>query len=317
VITTVTGVVAKHELGFCQFHEHVMVRRGVPAQLDAALCAQDEEKSGQEVADFSRAGGRTLVDAQPIGCGRMPAELAHISRQTGVHIVASTGFHVRRFYPVSHWLFEAPQEELENLFRFELTQGMYEDADRSMAGAVTEYRAGIIKAACEDGPLDSVQRRLFSAAAYAAMDSNVPIMIHVDRGSDPVTLFHFLTKLGMPPQKLVFCHLDRAMPDQTTARQLCKEGAMLELDTIGRFKYHSDEDEIKIIFDLLDAGFENQILLSLDTTSRRMRTYGGGIGLTYLIETFLPMLKREGLSSELIYTIMVDNPSRILETDRY
>lgn len=115
-VTTVLGEISPEALGFCQMHEHIMLRKGVPASLDPALMADDIEKSTQELLMFRTAGGCTVVDAQPIGCGRMATELAEVSLRSGITIISSTGFHVRRFYPSGHWLFDMTEANLEKLF---------------------------------------------------------------------------------------------------------------------------------------------------------------------------------------------------------
>lgn len=65
-VTTVLGGISPEALGFCQMHEHIMLRKGVPASLDPALMADDIEKSTQELSLLRAAGGCTVVDAQPI-----------------------------------------------------------------------------------------------------------------------------------------------------------------------------------------------------------------------------------------------------------
>lgn len=309
---TVLGEIAPEALGFCQMHEHIMLRRGVPAALDSALEAEDMDKSTQELAAYRAAAGSALVDAQPIGCGRMPAELAEVSRRSGVAVIASTGFHVRCFYPAEHWLFAMRESELEELFCREIEVGMYENADRKPGGTVTQHRAGIVKAALEAGTPDRTAQRLFFAAASAARCCHVPLMIHTDKGSDPLALLDHLVSVGLDPGQMIFCHTDRTMPNGQIAKTLCREGAYLEYDTIGRFKYHSDEEEIKRIGEILDAGAEDRLLLSLDTTNRRMRSYGGSIGLDYLLGTFLPLMRGHGISAETIRRLMYENPRRVL-----
>lgn len=44
-VTTVLGGISPEALGFCQMHEHIMLRKGVPASLDPALMADDIEKA--------------------------------------------------------------------------------------------------------------------------------------------------------------------------------------------------------------------------------------------------------------------------------
>lgn len=312
VITTVTGDIPASELGICQCHEHIMLRPGVPAALNPALQADDVGKSALEVAQYIRCGGTSLVDAQPVGCGRMPAELKQIAEDTGAVLIASTGFHLQRFYPTQHWIHTIAQTRLEELFVHELTVGLYENADRALAGPVLPIRAGIIKTACEGGPLSQNSRRLFAAAARAALQCETAVMIHTEKGCDPLEVLDYLCGFGLPPQQLIFCHLDRTMSDQRAAAQLCKEGAYIEYDTIGRFKYHNDHEEMRRIFALLEQGFVRQILLSLDTTNQRMRSYGGEIGLDYLLNVFLPMLESTGAAPEVLHTIMRENPAHAL-----
>ena len=54
-VTTVLGGISPEALGFCQMHEHIMLRKGVPALLDPALMADDIEKSTQELHSQSAA----------------------------------------------------------------------------------------------------------------------------------------------------------------------------------------------------------------------------------------------------------------------
>ena len=252
------------------------------------------------------------MDAQPIGCGRMPEELARISQETGVHIVASTGFYLQRFYPEGHWLYTCSERQLEELFCSELSYAMYENADNALKGPVVKRRAGLIKTACEGETLSPLSKKLFTAAVNASLACDAAIMIHTEAGSKPLALFSFLTGLGVSPERLIFCHLDRAIPEETVAHQLCSEGAFVEHDTIGRFKYHSDEEELRLILNLLNGGYQDNLLLSLDTTNQRMMSYGGSIGLTYLLKQFLPALSRAGVPEEVLCTITMKNPMRAL-----
>ena len=89
---------------------------------------------------------------------------------------------------------------------------------------------------------------------------------------------------------------------------------MLEYDTIGRFKYHDDESECRLIAHMIEQGYEKQLLLSLDTTAQRLASYGdSSIGLTYLLRKFIPLLKRFGVSDQTIDSIMIGNPMRIFQ----
>jgi phosphotriesterase-related protein len=323
VITTVLGDLAPEELGFCQSHEHLFIGRGRSAEINPVLCIDDLSKSLAELEGYYRAGGRALVDAQPPDCGRDARALAELSRRTGVHIIASTGFHRMIYYPENHTIFKAGADELTSFFLGELNQGMYVEEEPACAepgfgvpaGGQSAGRAGQIKTALEKGAFDRQSQKLFIAAAEAAKESGCAVMVHVERDADPIALADFLQKEGLAPEQLIFCHLDRAIGDLGVHRELCRRGAYLEYDTIGRPKYHSDEREAEIVLQMTEAGFAGQLLMSLDVTRARLSSYGGSPGLCHLIESFIPLLKSRGLTEDHIRLFFADNPSKAFARD--
>ncbi len=312
-IVTVLGTISKDGVGFCQCHEHIMLSKGKSFEINPVLCLDDPEKSLEEVKRYRLAGGGTVLDAQPGGCNRMAEELAYISRESGVNIIASTGFHKLVFYPEGHWIFTVSQEEMEDFLVKELTEGMYTDADRGLFIRQCGARAGFIKTALDVEGLSPIYRRLFSAAAGAAIRTNRFIMVHIEQAADPIYLLDFLMKKGVSPQNLMFCHMDRACKDLEVLKQVLKAGVYLEFDTIGRFKYHSDEYEIQLLQELIAAGYENQLLFSLDTTRARFKAYdASAVGLDYILTTFVPKLRRAGIKEETIRKISEENCVRFL-----
>ena len=72
--------------------------------------------------------------------------------------------------------------------------------------------------------------------------------------------------------------------------------------------YHAFLRDLFQIQQVLDWGFERQLLLSLDTTAQRLKHYTpDGIGLTYLLHSFLPMLKNSGVPEKTIDKICREN----------
>ena len=175
-IRTVTGDISPLELGYCQCHEHLLLAKGKSYTIDPSLYMDDEKKSADELLSYYAAGGRALVDAQPVGCGRMADGLRRISEASGVKIIASTGFHKLLFYPEDHVVYRSSAEELAELFAGELMLGMFVDhvngeAPFTERGAA---KAGIIKTASDGRDITSgedvlpIYRKLFTAAAMAA-----------------------------------------------------------------------------------------------------------------------------------------------------
>lgn len=321
IISTVLGDIRPGDLGFCQSHEHLFIRRGRSAEINPVLCIDDLSGSLRELTDYYQAGGRALVDAQPPGCGRDPRMLAELSRRSGIHIIASTGFHRMLYYPEDHWIFKAGTDTFARFCLAELEEGMCQEESGSpesgapargafFRGGQSTGKAGQIKTALEAGPPDRQSQKLFAAAAAASRESGCAVMVHVEPGAAPADLADFLLKQGLSPERLIFCHLDRAVGDLGVHRELCRRGSCLDYDTIGRPKYHSDEREAEIILEMTEAGFAGQILLSLDTTRARLRAYGGSPGLGHIIENFIPLLKDRGLGEEYLRMFFIENPAR-------
>ena len=312
-IVTVSGPIAPEELGFCQCHEHIAMSKGKSWYLNPALRIDDMAKSLEEVRRYKSCGGDSFIDAQPCGCNRMAEELRKLSVKSGVHIIASTGFHKLCFYPDSHWIHSISEAELEKVFVRELTTGMYTDADCTYPSVQSSVKAGIIKTAYDTEELSPRYKKLFRAAASASLKAERIIMIHVEQDTNPILLQDFLLNLGMQPENLMFCHMDRACRDIRTHKDILKKGSYLEFDTIGRFKYHSDEHEIQIIQSLVDIGYATQLLYSLDTTSDRLMSYNpDAIGLNYILTKFNASLKSSGISEDIIHMLSIENPARIL-----
>lgn len=313
MIHSVCGEIAPEELGHCQIHEHIYVRPTPMSGKNPALCIDCFDRSLEELRSYKAAGGTTLVDAQPVGAGRDAALLERMSRDSGVSIIASTGCHLLGFYPQESWIHRLDEEELYALYRDEIDVGMlpWQPDASSRPKSLSGIRAGLVKAAIpEEGPVGRY-KILLRACARAAADTGVPLMLHTEFGRQVEAALTLCFACGMAPEKLVVCHVDRQTADWGVHDAAASAGVYLDYDTVGRFKYHSDEEEIALLWHMVDAGFEDRILLALDTTAARLTSYGGEIGLDYLLTRFLPRLKREGLPETIIRKFNLENCRRL------
>lgn len=312
-IQTVLGVLDAAALGHSQIHEHVFVRFTPMAQQNPALCMDDFDRSLEELKVYHAAGGRFLVDAQPVAAGRDAEVLRALSLESSVAVTASTGYHLLGFYPSDCWIHALDEEALYQLYLSELKEGMlpWNEDSKQRPPRRTDIRAGLVKAAI---PAEGAVGRygiLLRAATRAAVAGDVPLMLHTERGEGALDAITLCGALGLPPHRMVICHADRQAADFTAHEAIAATGAYLDYDTIARFKYHSDEDEVALILHMLEGGYGDCLLLALDTTAGRFSSYGGEIGLAHLLESFLPVLRRAGASDRAIERMTAGNCRRL------
>lgn len=312
-IQTVNGTIMADQITFCHSHEHLMINKGTSFSVNPNLCIDDYTKSLEEIKNFAAGGGTTIVDCQPVGCGRAADALSKLGHESGVQIIASTGFHKMIFYPEDHWIFTYTTKQLSQIFLHEISTGMYIDCDYHEPENWINAKAGMIKSAFDIGGLDHQYIKLFNAAVTAAKQTDIPLMVHIEQGSAPMELIAYLVQQKIDLNRVIFCHMDRACPDIDLHKEICRYGVFLEYDTIGRFKYHDDDREAEIFSEMIKAGYEDHLLFSLDTTRERLKSYNSaGVGLTYILKTFIPVLKKHGITDEQINKFACLNPRRIL-----
>lgn len=312
-IMTVDGPVRDTQFGFCHSHEHLFIAEGQSAKVNPALRIDSFSKTLAELELYRKAGGRSIVDAQPVGCGRMADLLVRASRESEVRIVAATGFHKLTFYPSDHWIHSFSADQLAQLFQTELENGMYLDGDSSIPSQRIPALPGVIKTASDLEGITPKYRKLFEAAAWAARQTGTPILSHTEMGKAALDQIRLFLDYGLPAESIIICHLDRTLMDLDYQLRVAASGVYLEFDTIGRFKYHSDEKEVDFIVKLVERGYEDRILLGLDVTRERMKNYGGNLGLDYIAVSFLPMLKKAGLPDEVIAKFTIHNPAQAFQ----
>lgn len=301
MIRTILGDIAPDKLGWCQCHEHLFLADGPSRKVSGSLYMNDYGKSLAELMLYKNAGGVSLVDAQPYGCGRMAAELVRASRESGVNIVSVTGFHKTEFMEAG--VLDKGGDALTRIYIDEVTKGM----DGLSA------RAGIVKCAAVTGEMDvnAGYAMLFEAAAHAAAETGAPVLVHMDTDADAMKLLSYYERFGIEPGRVIICHMDRACADIKVHEAVAETGAYLEYDTIHRLKYKSDEDELSLIAHMVERGFGHKLLVGMDTTNERLKSYGAAFGLDFIRETFSGMLAAR-IGQAAVEAITAGNPAKAL-----
>lgn len=313
IVTTVLGDIDASRMGHCQPHEHVYILETPALMTNKELRINNLQASKDELRLYKEAGGDTIVDAQPVATGRDANALAEASKVSGVNIIACTGYHIFLFYEKEHWIYTADEKLLAEFFAEELNSGMYLGGRYSFPRYKTNIKAGAVKAMITaEGAVGRV-KTLLRAAGRAASISGAPHILHTESGIGALQALEILSGVGVPPERVLVCHADRQSIDYDLNLEIVKAGAYLEYDTITLFHYHDNETEIRLILHMLEHGYEDQLLISTDTTTDRMKSYGGKVGMDYILTEFIPKLKAAGISEHLISKMVRDNPAKALK----
>src|SRR5712691_6773585 len=163
MIRTVLGDIEPAALGVCDAHEHLLLASPLlpGEELD------DVELAIEDARALAAAGAQAVVEWTPIGLGRDLAGLARVSREAGLHVVASTGLHRDAHYPDDHWA--RRERGLADLFVRELTAG--------------DVRAGVIKCGAGYHRATAFERTVLEAAAAAHAQTGAPVCVHTEQGT--------------------------------------------------------------------------------------------------------------------------------------
>lgn len=312
MIRTVLGDIPAENLGRTDYHEHAF--QTSPLLPEDKL--DDAERSAGELSQLRDSGFSAMIDATPIGLGRMPETLAQISATAGLQVVASTGAHRDAHYEPGHWLQELTVPQLGELFSSEIRIGMLHADQRTAATARTRddhpVRAGIIKAGIEYWRITRFERRVLEAAAMTHCETGAPLMVHLEAGSAAFEVLDLLHADGVDIGAVVLAHVDRN-PDPGLHADLARRGAYLGYDGFARPRYWPDSVLIDCLTRSAAAGALDRVLLGGDVARRtRYVAYGGMPGLRYLGERVVPRLLAAG-HGELVKHALTLNPARLLD----
>lgn len=309
-IRAVLGDVAAEDLGICYAHEHIIIDESYLTQMFPEFLLDDVAKGATELADFYRIGGRAVVDSMPCDCGRNVEKLAEVSRRSKVSILCPTGIHLAKYYPGGHWAKRMSAEELADVFVADIVTGI----DRNdYGGPVVErtgYKAGLIKVAGGRDRLDGHEKKIFKAAALAHVRTGAPILTHSEQGNGALEQVEWLERHGVDARNVVLSHTDRK-PDLGYHKEIMSTGVFVEYDSAFRWKPEQGNPTADLIVALFGGGFGGQIMLGMDAAKYQYwRSYGGGPGLTFLLDRFWPRLREMGMGADDFETIFRRNPAR-------
>jgi phosphotriesterase-related protein len=343
---TVTGKVKANSLGVVLPHEHAFIdlRALVPApqMISAKVLAQeqvtlanlgklhrnpyalldnavldDEAVMQEELLEFKKAGGTTIVDLTLRDIGRDPILLARLSRAIDIRIIAGCGYYIQASHPA----------DMDGKTVESITAEMLHDIRHGIDG--TTIRAGVIG---EIGTSDIIypnERKTLLAAAAVQQETGLGLHVHTDLwATNGDEVIRILTAQGADPTKICINHIDVNLK-LDYMKGLLDQGVYIEFDNFGKEFYADrrhrsvlrglfarDIDRVRAIKTLIDAGHLSRILISTDVCLKTCLHRYGGWGYDHLLTHIVPMMEDEGITPDQIDTLMRDNPAAFLDDGR-
>lgn len=309
-VNTVLGPVSTEELGFVAVHEHIGY--GMPGcELDSRWWKTPQERYAETVPKlraFHEYGGGTFVDATGICNGRDVDYYKSLSAKTGVHIVACTGF-VGGDTALPFFA-RASVDYLTLQFVHEITVGIGD----------TGSRAGVIKVGVSrGGRMTDLDKRIYRAAARAALSTGVPILTHL--AIDAESAIAIFREEGLPLDRVLFGHADDGVnAEKTRDTWIAEQGGRVGFDTFGYeteledppFWARPRKERLDHFLRFIDQHLD-KALASADANCSPLGWPGvKGHTVNYIFEDLIPDLRKSGVEEATITRLFVDNPAEFL-----
>lgn len=286
--------------GYTWVHEHLHIDlSGFKNNLDCRLDQYD--LICQEMKDLRASGVSNIIEMTNRYMGRNPQFMLDLMRDTGINVVACTGYYQDAFFP-------------EHVAAHSVEQLAQEMVDEIVVGIDgTELKAGIIaEIGSSEGVITPLEEKVFIAAARAHIETGRPISTHTSFSTMGVEQLVLLQAHGVDLSRVTVGHCD-LKDNLDNILRMIELGAYVQFDTIGKNNYYPDEKRIAMLHAIRDRGLLSHVMLSMDITRRSHLKANGGNGYDYLLTTFIPQLRQSGFSQADVDTMLRDNPSKFFQ----
>ncbi|WP_244444938.1 phosphotriesterase family protein [Oceanobacillus jeddahense] len=276
-------------------HEHTTidlseVKNTEDCQLDVLSQTVSEYKKLYEK------GVRNIVDVTNFGMGRNIPFVEKTAELSGINIIHSTGFYQEEFYPVQVW-----RESKE-----QLAERMVKEINEGIKG--TNIKADIIgEIGTSFNEWTETEKKVFDAVVIAHKETNKPITTHTSIGTLGWEQVEFFKSQKVDLDKVVIGHVDLT-GDVDYILNMLKQGVYVEFDTVGKENYMPDRTRAEMLKKIQDAGYIERVFLSMDITRKSHLEYQGGLGYSFLLDSFVPLMQSYGITDESINKMLVKNP---------
>ena len=318
IVNTVLGPKRPAELGKTLVHEHVLI--GYPgwfmdARMPPFIRAEAMDRAVDAFQQLRAYGVQTVVDPCPMDLGRDVTFNAEVSQRSGVTLISTTGAYFEaEGIPFTLKHFEV--NEIADIYQKEIEDGI----------GGSGIKPGLLKIATGDGVVSDYERKVVTAAAKAAKITGIPLLSHTQNCSCGHDQIDIVTGEGNGAHRLLVGH-SCGRDDHAYQASLAERGAYVGFDRFGITIFNSDENRMKNLKQMVDAGVSRQpageprqgeLLDGRDSWRRLTRSgeadYSELENDTFVREHF-PALLDMGMSQADLDHIVTENPRRWFEGD--
>lgn len=279
-------------------HEHITIDlSGVKKDKDCFL--NNKNQTIEEFKDLKSRGVSTIIDVTNRGMGRNTEYVLEVMSETGLNILQATGYYKEPFLPEE--VYRISEKEMAKILIDEILYGI--DGTSTKAEVIGEVGTSLNK-------VEEMELKVFEAASRAHIETGKPIITHTTLGKLGLEQIEIFNKFNVDLSKVTLSHIDLS-GDLEYMIRLLDTGVNIAFDTIGKNNYQPDEDRANWLKELCNRGYSNQIVLSMDITRKSHFRDNGGLGYSYLIDSFLPRLYEKEISNKHIENMLVNNIKNI------
>jgi phosphotriesterase-related protein len=305
IIRTILKDISPETLaGATLFHEHLSMllrtRPGAPPR--EPHFSGDIDLMVSEVQAAGKDGVGCIVDGGAKALGGSVENLRKIAMRTDVHIVVGGGLHTRGNYPPDI-----------------ATKTAEQIADDFLRDAATDRWGAMGEIGTSSKEMHPDERKVLQAVGLVHQRTGLPIFTHTPHDGcskcalDQLDIFE---SQAVNPRSVCIGHLSDITdePRAETQKAIAKRGAFVGFDTVGHQGQPTPPDSRKVamILAVIEAGYEDRVLLSSDFWNKSELKANSGAGISVALTEFVPKLRYAGVKETTLHEIMFDNPRRLL-----
>ena len=284
--------------GITYAHEHITIDLSGPKKdEDCKLDAMEE--TIKELRELKSKGVCNIIDLTNRGMGRKVEFVTKVKEETGINILSSTGYYKSPFFPEE--VYKLNIKELAHIMLMEIREGIENSGIKAdIIGEIGTSKDNITPD----------EEKVFRAAAMVHVETGKPIVTHTTLGNLGLEQLKIFKEYGVNLDSVVISHVDLS-GDLDYILRLIDKGVNVAFDTIGKINYQPEAVRVNLLRELSKRGLCDKIVLSMDITRKSHLKYLKGLGYSYLLDNFVPLLRNGGISQADIDKMLKNNALRI------